>query len=97
MTNRGTTSVHCSLAGNSLIRYSSSGLTGAGSPRLRRLYPNAVTGVPVAAYLLSRSVRGSKMYSPPVTTRLSPPGSSLFSLLKVTLSLHSLLIFNLML
>lgn len=98
-----------------------------------RVYLNAVTGVPVAAYLriapsgrssglsvfrssglsvirlsirLSvrpfhgrdpRSVRSSEMYSPAVTTRLSPPGSSLFSLLKVTLSLHSLFRIHLML
>ena len=45
---------------------------------------------------LPRSVRSSEMYSPPVTTRLSPPGSSLFSLLKVTLSLHSLCLIHLM-
>ena len=94
---RGTTSVHW--------YFTASALTGTSDvSSLIRLYPSALSGAPVVSYspridpcvMIDRmnltwfSVRSSRMYSPKVTMRLSPTGNSLFSLLVVTGSLHSL-------
>ena len=95
--NRGTTSVHCSLTGTSLIRYAQQDalLTGY-TLTLSRAYPSQPTCFAPPERSAPRSVRSSEMYSPSVTMRLSPPGSSLSSLLKVTPSLHCLCLFILM-
>ena len=83
---RGTTSIHHCFA-----------VMASSGTFQKEVYPYAVTGIPVVPYFPAVPspvrIRSSKMYSLKLSARLSSPGSFLFRIITVTLSLLSLCLY----